>query len=167
MALQEDIALLRQQEERLVFTKFDEADAWALGNRMRNLAIARTLPFVIDIRVAGRKLFYTALPGTSPDHEDWVQRKIKVVMRLHKSSYRVGRELLLKGKTLDESEGVLPINFAPHGGCFPITIKNVGVVGTITVSGVPQREDHNFVVECLAASLGMALADLALPAETN
>ena len=167
MALQEDIALLRQQEERLVFTKFDEADAWALGGRMRDLAIARKLPFVIDIRVAGRKLFYTALSGTSPENEEWVQRKINVVMRQHKSSYRVGRELLLKGKTLDESEGVLPIDFAPHGGCFPITIKNVGVVGTITVSGVPQREDHNFVVECLAAYLGLALADLALPAETN
>ena len=151
----------------MVFTKFDEADAWALGSRMRDLAIARKLPFVIDIRVAGRKLFYTALSGTSPENEEWVQRKINVVMRQHKSSYRVGRELLLKGKTLDESEGVLPIDFAPHGGCFPITIKNVGVVGTITVSGVPQREDHNFVVECLAAYLGLALADLALPAETN
>jgi uncharacterized protein (UPF0303 family) len=38
----------------------------------------------------------------------------------------------------------------------------VGCVGTVTVSGVPQREDHAIVVEALATLCGVPLADVAL-----
>lgn len=165
MSLDDDISRLKLQEQVLQFTKFDEADAWNLGQAMRNLANTRNHPFVIDICIAGRKLFYTALHGTVPDNEHWVRRKINVVMRYHKSSYHVGREIVKTGKPLDESRGVSPIDMAPHGGCFPIIIKNVGVVGTITVSGIPQRDDHNFVIECIAAHLKIDHASVALAAE--
>lgn len=43
--------------------------------------------------------------------------------------------------------------YAAHGGVFPITIEGVGVVGTVGVSGLPQAEDHAFVVEHLRAWL--------------
>ena len=102
MSLESDIERLKFQEQKLRFEKFDEADAWKLGTLMRDAAIARKLPLVIDIRVAGRPLFYTALPGTTPDNAEWVRRKINVVMRMHKCSYRVGREIALSGQALDE-----------------------------------------------------------------
>lgn len=165
MSLESDIACLKRQEGILQFEQFYEEDAWNLGSAMRIKAVQEKHPFVIDIRVAGRILFFAALPGSAPENETWVQRKINVVMRQHKSSYLVGRELAKSGKTLDESQGVLPIDYAPHGGCFPIIIKNVGVVGTITVSGIPQREDHNFVVECIAAHLKIDHGSVALAAE--
>jgi len=165
MSLGKDIAQIKVQEQLLQFENFSEADAWALGSQMREAAVALKHPFVIDIRIAGRNLFYTALPGTTPANESWVQRKINVVMRLHKSSYRVGRELASSGRQLDESQGVLPIEFAAHGGSFPIAIKNVGVVGTITVSGIPQRDDHNFVVEHICRYLKLDYKTLALGPE--
>ena len=167
MSTKEDIIQIIIQEQALRFASFSEDDAWTLGSQMRQAAAARKLPLVIDIRIAGRKLFYTALPGTTPDNEDWVQRKINVVMRLHKSSYRAGRELLQNNKVLDESQGVLPIDYAAHGGCFPIHITGVGVVGTITVSGVPQRDDHGFVVEQIALYLGQDHAALALASDVK
>ena len=68
MSLESDIERLKLQEQKLRFEKFDEADAWRLGTLMRDAAIARNLPLVIDIRIAGRPLFYTALPGTTPDN---------------------------------------------------------------------------------------------------
>lgn len=167
MSTKEDIDQIIKQEEALRFASFGEDDAWKLGSQMRQSAASRKLPLVIDIRVAGRKLFFTALPGTAPENEDWVQRKINVVMRQHKSSYRVGRELLQNNKVLDESQGVLPIDYAPHGGCFPIHITSVGVVGTITVSGIPQRDDHGFVVEQISKYLGQDPSALALGPETK
>ena len=166
MSLESDIERLKLQEQKLRFEKFDEVDAWKLGTLMRDAAIARKLPLVIDIRVAGRPLFYVALPGTTPDNAEWVRRKINVVMRVHKCSYRVGREIALSGQALDETRGVNPIDVAPHGGCFPIHLTGTGVVGTVTVSGIPQREDHNFVVSCLSEFLGVDHAQVALPAET-
>ena len=165
MSLEDDIAQLKIQEQILQFHSFTEEDSWKLGETMRAAAVAKKYPFVIDIRVSGRKLFFTALPGSVPENENWVQRKINIVMVKHKSSYHIGRELAQNGKVLNEAMGFNPIDIAPHGGCFPIIIKNVGVVGTITVSGIPQREDHNFVVEHICAYLKLDHAKLKLAAE--
>jgi uncharacterized protein (UPF0303 family) len=165
VSLEADIAQLKIQEQSLQFQSFTEQDAWNLGEAMRAAATAKKYPFVIDIRSAGRKLFYTALSGSVPENENWVRRKINIVMSKHKSSYHIGREIAQNGKTLDQTMGFNPIDIAPHGGCFPIIIKNVGVVGTVTVSGIPQRDDHNFVVEHICAFLKLDHAKLKLAAE--
>ena len=166
MSIEGDIERIKLQEQQLRFKSFNEANAWTLGSLMRNAAEAKKLPLVIDIRVAGRKLFHAALPGTSPDNGEWVERKINVVMRYHKSSYRVGRELQDRGMSLDESRGVNPLAMAAAGGGFPITVKGVGVVGAVTVSGIPQRDDHQFVATCIADHLKIAQIDVQLPPET-
>ncbi|MAS04096.1 MAG: hypothetical protein CL534_05305 [Ahrensia sp.] len=165
MTIAEDIETLKRQEEALRFDHMSDEDAWALGSLMRSRAAEKGLPLVIDIRVAGRPLFYAALPGTTPDNPEWVRRKINVVMRYHKCSYRAGREIAAGSMPLDESRGVEPIEMAPHGGSFPIHIRGTGIVGTVTVSGIPQREDHRFVFECLCAHLGVDPEPLALGPE--
>ena len=55
-----------------------------------------------------------------------------------------------------------PRDYAPHGGSFPILLSGTGYVGTITVSGLPQREDHSLVVETVAGYQGRDLSDIAL-----
>jgi uncharacterized protein (UPF0303 family) len=65
----------------------------------------------------------------------------------------VGREYQLQGKAFDTSRGIDPMEFAPAGGGFPILLAGTGVVGAVTVSGVPQRQDHGFVVEMLCKFL--------------
>jgi len=155
MSLESDIATITRQEEELRFEHFSEADAWALGSLMRSQAEERKLPFVIDIRIGTRPLFYTALPGTTPENPDWVRRKVNTVYRFQKSSYRVGREYARKGNVFDAARGLSLMDYAPQGGGFPIHIKGTGVVGAVTVSGVPEREDHGFVVEMLCRFLGV------------
>ena len=167
LSLESDIAQIARQETQLRFRQFDEAGAWALGCRMRDEAEARKQPFVIDIRIGNRPLFYVALAGSTAENPDWIRRKVNTVMRFHKSSYRVGREYELQGKTFDAARGLEPIDFASAGGGFPIHILGTGVVGTVTVSGVPQREDHGFVVEMICAHLGQDYAPLALGPETH
>jgi len=41
-------------------------------------------------------------------------------------------------------------------------VRGVGLVGAITVSGLPQRDDHALIVAVLAERLGLPLAELAL-----
>ncbi len=166
MSLESDIAQLVVQEQRLRFGHFGEADAWALGSQMRAAALARGIAFVIDIRIGNRPLFYTALPGSTPENPDWVRRKVNSVMRFHKSSYRVGREYLLKGQAFDQTRGIDPMDHAAAGGGFPIHLKGTGVIGCVTVSGVPQRDDHNFVAEMLCQFLGAEHGEIALGPET-
>ena len=54
--------------------------------------------------------------------------------------------------------GVEPRLFAPHGGSFPIRVRDVGVVGSVTVSGLPEADDHAFVVEMIEAFLAASIA---------
>lgn len=167
MSLESDIERLIQQEKRLRFKSFNEADAWALGSKMRAVAEARELPLVMDIRFPNRPLFYAALPGTDGDNPEWVRRKSNTVMRYQKSSYRFGRELQFRGMSLGPERGANPMDYATAGGGFPIHIEGTGVVGSVTVSGVPQREDHNFVYEMICDFLGVDPTILMLPAETG
>ena len=84
------IARMEEQEQRLVFPRFDNDDAWRLGNLLAELARARQAPVTIDIRRDGQQLFHLALPGTSADNDAWIQRKVRTVDRYGHSSYLVG-----------------------------------------------------------------------------
>jgi uncharacterized protein (UPF0303 family) len=161
MSIIDDITRLKRQEQALRFSSLDEDQAWKLGSAMRERALERNLPLVIDIRINLRPLFYCALPGTTPENPDWVRRKINTVYRFEACSYRVALEYAQSGKAFDESRGITPLDYALAGGGFPIRLSGQ-VVGAVTVSGVPQRDDHNFVAESLAAHLGIPYAELAL-----
>ena len=147
------IDALREQEERLIFDRFDNTDAWRLGGRLVELATERGLPVAVDIRRGTQQLFHAALPGSTADNDAWIVRKVRVVERFGASSFLVGRRLAADGKELGAAHGVDPADFAAHGGAFPVRIRNVGVVGVVTVSGLPQADDHALVVEAITAHL--------------
>src|ERR1700677_3310936 len=162
MTISEDIARIALQEQELQFVSFDEETAWKLGSRIRALAIARNHGLVLDVRRFGQPLFYTALPGTTPDNVEWVRRKGNVTARFHRSSYAIGRELEQKKTTLSERYGLPLSDYAGHGGSFPIRVSGAGVIGSVTVSGLPEREDHQLAVEALCSELGRPFDTLRL-----
>ena len=158
----DDIARILAQEAALQFASFNEADAFALGSRIRDLAMSRGQGVFIDIRLWDRVLFTHAMAGTTSDNEDWVRRKVNVVRRFHSSSYRKGLELKRDGKVLNEAVGCNPIDYAAHGGGFPIRLKGGPIIGCVTVSNLPQREDHKLAVEAIAWHLEFNPRDFAL-----
>jgi uncharacterized protein (UPF0303 family) len=165
MGLNEDLDRVALQERELEFPRFDTQTAWELGVCLRDMARDRSLSIVIDIRRFGQPLFYTALEGTTPDNVEWVRRKSNLVARFHRSSYSIGLSLKLKNDTLHQRYALPDADYAAHGGSFPITVAGAGVIGSITVSGLPQREDHELVVEGLCIALGREHASLRLAAE--
>jgi uncharacterized protein (UPF0303 family) len=144
---------LEAQERRLVFRRFSYDDAWALGSLLVEMARERQAPVAIDIHRAGQQLFHAALPGSTPDNDAWIARKRRVVERYGASSYVVGARFRAKGTTFEDSSRLDPDTYAAHGGSFPVNVEDVGVIGSVTVSGLPQLEDHRFVVEALEAFL--------------
>lgn len=165
MPIADDLARIALQEQELQFASFDEETAWRLGAGIRVLAVSRKLSLVVDVRRFGQPLFYTALPGTTPDNVEWVRRKSNVVARFHHSSYVAGLKEKLKNESLTESQGLPIADYATHGGSFPLRVAGAGVVGSVTVSGLPQRADHELVIEALCAMLGRKYAELKLGAE--
>ncbi|MBA3822646.1 MAG: heme-degrading domain-containing protein [Ktedonobacterales bacterium] len=151
------LATLREQEERLQFTQFTNETALAIGMALLHAAQQDHLGITIDVTRHGHQLFHVALPGTSPDNDLWIQRKNRVVNHFGHSSFYVGTVTRGKGMTLQERSGLDPVLYADHGGAFPIIIQHVGVVGTITVSGLAQADDHALVVRVVEQFLAQAV----------
>jgi len=166
MALNDDLEKIATQERELRLPRLDAQMAWEIGARIRAMAVERGLTLVVDVRRFGQPLFYSALEGTTPDNAEWVRRKSNVVARFHRSSYAVGMSLRVKATTLLERYGLPVADYAADGGSFPLIVENAGIVGSATVSGLPQRDDHNLVVEALCASLGRDFATLRLGPES-
>lgn len=143
------LAQLADQEERLQFTKFDNETALALGDQLLAAARDRGLPVTISVRRNGQRLFHAALPGTSADNDAWIDRKSRVVDRYGHSSFLVGTQFRAKGGSFEGDSRLDPDEYAAHGGVFPVIVRGVGPVGTVGVSGLPQADDHAFVVEQL------------------
>jgi uncharacterized protein (UPF0303 family) len=144
-----EIERLTAQENRLRFPLFNEAAAWELGTRLRTAALARGVAVAIEVRLLRETVFFCAMPGTSPENADWARRKRNTVELLQRSSYIVGLSLKRDGLTLEEKMGLPLRDYASHGGSVPIRVDGVGCVGAVTISGLPQREDHELVVETM------------------
>jgi uncharacterized protein (UPF0303 family) len=161
--LAEDIRRLEEQERLLRFSRFSPDDAWALGNRIREKAMARGASVSIVISLRDRTLFHCALPGTTTDNVEWIRRKRNTVLRLWSASYLVGRKLALSGRDQVEARNLSYADFSVHGGSVPLFVADLGCVGAVTVSGVPERIDHAIVVDGLADFLGIDLGEARLP----
>jgi uncharacterized protein (UPF0303 family) len=164
----EDLDILTQQEALLRFTAFNPDTAWQLGNRLRAALRAHNAGgpgeapgATVEIELAGHLLFACATPGATPGQADWVRRKRNIVRRFARSSYAIGRTLERDGDTLESRHGLTLTDYAAHGGGFPLWIVDTGCVGSIIVSGLPQRDDHNLVVTTIAEHLGIAIPHLA------
>lgn len=163
MDIEADLARIKLQEQRLVFPRFDAGVAWALGVALKEAAETRGTGVAIDVASASATLFSHLMEGTAPDNAEWVRRKKNVVLRFCRSSYAIGLELKRDGRTLRDKAGLKDDDFMAHGGCFPIRLANSSlVIGTVTVSGLPQRDDHDLATRTLAAHLGVPVEEVAL-----
>ena len=148
------LAELEAQERELVFPSFDNLTAWRLGTALAERALADGLPLAVAVRRNGQRLFHVGLPGSSADNDGWLDRKMAVVDRFGHSSYLVGTRFRVDGGDFDTDARLDTRLFAAHGGAFPVLVRDVGCVGSVAVSGLPQEVDHAVVVTVLREFLG-------------
>ena len=142
---------VRHELKGLELEHFDEQDAWQLGTWLRDAALERGYPIVIDIRQGDAPLFSVMLPGATVANFDWARRKRNLCLLIGQSSWELSLEKRL-GTDFVELMGLSQRDYTPHGGCVPIRVAGVvGIVATVTISGLPQQQDHEFAVEGLSA----------------
>ena len=147
------VAELAAEEQDLQFSSFTNDDAWDLGSALVAAARERGAPVVVDVTRNGHQLFRAALTGSSPDNDSWIARKERVVHRFGHSSLYVRQASIERGTTFEEEFALDPAQYAAHGGAVPVVVRNVGPVGVVAVSGLPQVEDHRMVVAAVRAHL--------------
>jgi uncharacterized protein (UPF0303 family) len=148
---------LLHQELMLQFDNFSNETACAVGMALVERAKSEGKAVTVDVRRHGQQLFHFALPGTSPDNDQWLVRKERVVRRFGHSSFYMGQRYASRHTTIEESALLDPRRYAAHGGAFPAIVRGTGPVGVIAVSGLPQDEDHELVVRTLAEFLNVTL----------
>ena len=141
---------LLAQEAELQFSKFDSATAWRLGVWIADKARKEGLKITVGITRTGQRLFHFAAEGTTCDNDEWLERKVRTVYRFGHSSFYLGRKLAQENKTAAENYYVDEAEYCFHGGSFPIIVKGTGLVGTLTISGLPQAQDHALAVEAIS-----------------
>jgi uncharacterized protein (UPF0303 family) len=144
---------LKQEDNELRFADFTVEDAWDLGSRMRAAAAEQDLPIAIGIMLGQQRVFHSALPGASADNDGWLARKTRVALRYGQASLAVGESFRDLGRDFDPDSRLDPDEFAAHGGVVPLKLRGGTVIGAVGVSGLPQLEDHAFVVRHLRAFL--------------
>lgn len=162
MTATNDILRIGLQESSLIFESFDAQMAWELGSSLKALCEQRGLAVTIEIRIARETIFFYAMPGTAPENADWARRKRNTVELMNRSSYGVGLSLQESGDSLEAMMGLPLRDYCVHGGGFPIQTRSSGYVGVVTISGLPEREDHEIVAEIMAGMCGVSIASIKL-----
>jgi uncharacterized protein (UPF0303 family) len=142
------LTTLLQEEAELQFSVFTNETAYRVGNSIIEKAMRENKSIVVDIRKNNELLFYSRLDGTSSNNDEWVTWKNNVVHHFGHSSYYMHVFLKSTGSTV-EASGLNPNDFKAEGGAFPLFSKDEGLVGTISVSGLPGDQDHNMVTSVL------------------
>ena len=156
MTVEELAKVLEMQEEILQFSSFTNADAWELGTMV--VMEARRLGVSIAVRIRlnnGYTVFQYGMDGTNLYKEQWLTRKENTVRTLEQSSLRLYMSLRETQETLEE-RFLNPNEYAACGGGFPIRVEEVGVIGSIAVSGLDHVSDHDLLVKCISKYLHVA-----------
>lgn len=149
--LSEKIEKIKEQERTLIFDSFTSRDAYRLGTLLIEKAETTGVAYGINITLNRRQLFHFSMEGATPDNDRWIARKENTVYHFFASSYRVRLELEKSEEALFPRFGLHDEEYVLAGGSFPIIIKGAGVVGTVTVSGLPEEDDHKYVTSAIKA----------------
>lgn len=153
MTINELIAILEMQEEILQFSHFTNEDAWELGCIIVLEAKRRKLSVSVSIRLNnGYTVFQYAADGTNLQNENEMTRKQNVVKILERSSLHTYMMLQKREESLTDWH-LDAKDCAAGGGGFPIRVEEVGVIGSVTVSGIDHVSDHDLMIKSISRYL--------------
>lgn len=147
-----DLSDFDAEAARLILPEFTEETALRLGLTVVNMAKLEKMPIVVNIRTPDRTLFHCALPGSAPLNDIWARRKSNTAFAFRLASFHAQSVMKAKGEDIAK-HGLDPANYAPQGGAVPIVVRGAGMVACLTVSGLPQAEDHALAVRAIATLL--------------
>jgi uncharacterized protein (UPF0303 family) len=149
MSSKYSLSNLLAQESELQFASFNNQTAWQLGCKLKKIAEDNDALVAIEVYAFNQTLFSHAMCNTQLDNQLWIKRKRQTVLRFGHSSYYMGQYNKAKNREFEQQVHINAYDYCAHGGAFPIRIKNCGLIGVVTVSGLPQEEDHQMVIDAI------------------
>ena len=135
--------------KQIELDSFSNRTAFEMASKIIELAKNRNQNIAVEIMRLNQTIFLYVDDNLPADKHNWLRRKANVAKRFEESSLSVKNDLKEGNMTLDKTFGLDEKDFIAKGGSIPIFIKNVGMVGVITVSGLHDEEDHKIIIDAL------------------
>lgn len=113
------------------------------------LAKSRNQHVAVEICRLNHTIFLYVDDTLPIDKHNWLRRKSNVAKQFEESSLAVSNDLEKGNMTLEKTFVLDEKNFLARGGAIPIFVKNAGMIGIITVSGLHHEEDHKIIIDAL------------------
>lgn len=139
-----------REEQELRFEVFDNHTAWEIGCAIVEKAMKEDLVIATSIRIGDFEVFKYGVLGTNAENDNWMSRKVNTVNHLQISSIHAAAILEKENQTMETYYNFNRENYVCCGGGFPVKLKSGELIGTIAVSGLPDYEDHQVIVDVLA-----------------
>ncbi|KUY28550.1 heme-degrading domain-containing protein [Elizabethkingia ursingii] len=139
--------------DTIYLKQFNNRLALEIGMNIFDLATSRNQRIAIEIMRLNHTIFLYVDDDLSMDKNNWLRRKSNVAIQFQQSSLNVRNSLQISNTTLGEKYGLDEKDYVAKGGAIPVFVKNVGMVGVITVSGLQDEEDHQIIIEALKGYL--------------
>lgn len=146
--------LLARQEKTLVFGKFDQEDAVAVGLKLFEKAKAEGKRIAVHISLNRRDMFHLSMDGCAPDNDVWLRKKENMVYRFLQSSFSTVTFCEMMGTNVFDFYALDAESYVGAGGGFPVNVEGAGCVGAICCGGMMPHEDHQIIVDVLTEYLG-------------
>ncbi|WP_202915228.1 heme-degrading domain-containing protein [Paenibacillus paridis] len=148
-SMEQRLQQMEQEEQELWFPTFTNDTALELGFAIVEEAKRNGQGITVEVTRKGQRLFLHAMEGTSAENEDWIRRKNNAANYFGRSSWHIACRLHSEGTTMEEKHGLPLADYVGAGGAFPLLVRGEGQIGTVTVSGLPDQEDHDLLVAVL------------------
>ncbi|WP_394171674.1 heme-degrading domain-containing protein [Saccharospirillum alexandrii] len=136
-------------ERQLITDQFTNRMALDMGLAIIELARKRDARIGVSIRRLNQTVFEFIDNDLSADKANWIRRKVNTTLNFAESSLAVRLDLEQMGKTLAADFGLSDDDYIAKGGCIPIVVTSAGLIGTITVTGLKDVDDHQIIVDAL------------------
>lgn len=134
-----------EMDTKIELEIFTNRIALEMGLAVVDLAKSRNQHIAIEICRLNQTIFLYIDDSLPVDKHNWLRRKANVAKQFEEISLKVKNGDM----TLDKTFGLDDKDFIAKGGSIPIFVKNVGIVVTITVSGLHDEEDHKIIIDAL------------------
>ncbi len=130
------------------FLSFTNDDAVDLGLTAVEVISDWELNLAVDIVIGDDLVFRAKLGDTGPGNDSWLAGKAAVARRFGEPSLLVRLRHEVDGGDFTDRDDIDHETHKAHGGSIPIFVAGT-LVGTITMSGEPDRIDHEAAAEAI------------------
>ncbi len=134
--------------EKIVVEKFSNRIALEMGLAIAELATEKNVQVGVEIRRLNYSVFLFIDENLSADIQNWLRRKANVAKHFERSSLSVRQEFK-DAAVLQTTFGLDEKDHALSGGSMPIFLKEGGMIGTVTVSGLKDEDDQQLIIDAL------------------